>query len=521
MAPFADHRLGIDVGGTNTDAVIVDADLNIVAKAKSMTTSDVNRGIRAAIDQVLADPNASPERVTHVMIGTTHATNAVVERRGLRRVGVVRIGSPATLAVPPLATWPDDLRHAVCGGVVVIDGGLEFDGRPLAPFDRDALVRFLETTMDRVDTLAIVSVFAPVSDLHERAAEKIVRETVGDIPMSLSHEIGSLGILERENATVLNSALFNVAEGIARALDAALAERGMSPVTYFAQNDGTLMAFDHVLRRPVLTIGSGPANSMRGAGRLSGLSDAVVIDVGGTSTDVGVLVNGFPRESAVPLEIGGVSTNFRMPDLVTIAVGGGTVVRSDRGGEVRVGPESIGHRVFEAGLAFGGSTCTLTDAAIVAGRLDLGDAAVTLASRGLLDRAREIAEARFTEAVDRVKMDSRPQPVVIVGGGAPLVPDALPGARSVVRPRHAEVANAIGAALAPVGGQVDRVVHPAVIERHAAVQEAKEAAHAEAVRAGADPARIETVEVEEVPMAYLPDPAVRLRVRAVGPLGSA
>ncbi len=96
---------------------------------------------------------------------------------------------------------------------------------------------------------------------------------------------------------------------------------------FFAQNDGTLMALDYAVRFPILTIGSGPSNSIRGAAFLTGLSDALVADVGGTSTDFGMLVGGFPRESAAAVDIGGVQTNFRMPDVLAIALGGGTVVR--------------------------------------------------------------------------------------------------------------------------------------------------------------------------------------------------
>src|SRR5213080_5267624 len=102
------------------------------------------------------------------------------------------------------------------------------------------------------------------------------------------------------------------------------------------------MALDYAVRHPVLTIGSGPANSIRGAAFLTGSSDALVADVGGTSTDVGVLVNGFPRESSQGVEIGGIRTNFRMPDLVTIALGGGTVVTSGPEG-ARIGPRSVGY----------------------------------------------------------------------------------------------------------------------------------------------------------------------------------
>ena len=380
--PALDYRLGIDVGGTNTDAAILDRSDRVLAKAKVPTTPDVTGGIVAALDAVIGASKLDPGRITHAMLGTTHATNAVLERRKLHRVAVIRIGAPATLGVRPMFEWPADLTAVVAAGATVVAGGIEFDGRDLSPFDDDAVAAFLGSVAGHCDGVAITSVFAPVSPRHELLAAEIVKRELGEVPVSLSHEIGSVGLLERENATILNAALSGVAGDVARALGQALAAHKLSPVTFFAQNDGTLMALDHALRYPVLTIGSGPANSIRGAAFLTGLSDALVADVGGTSTDVGVLVNGFPRESSQGVEIGGIRTNFRMPDLVTIALGGGTVVsgraaaRPTRAlgqtlpgheGAVRLGPESVGYRLQQEALVFGGSTPTLTDSAVATG----------------------------------------------------------------------------------------------------------------------------------------------------------
>jgi len=206
------------------------------------------------------------------------------------------------------------------------DSTLNLARLEIVPFGGDELRAFLAQVAGAAEAVAVTSVFASVSDAHEAAAAEIVREELGDLPVSLSHEIGSIGLLERENGTVMNAALRSVASGVATALEAALAAHDLEPVIFFAQNDGTLMALDYAVRHPVLTIGSGPANSIRGAAYLTGASDTLVADVGGTSTDVGVLVNGFPRESSAAVDVGGVRTNFRMPDLVAIALGGGSIV---------------------------------------------------------------------------------------------------------------------------------------------------------------------------------------------------
>lgn len=517
MSGRLDLRLGIDVGGTNTDAAILERDGRLLAKAKVPTTPDVTSGIVAAIDAVLTQQEGLRDRITHVMLGTTHATNAVLERQHLRRVAVIRIGSPATHAVRPLFGWPEDLRRRISVAEVIVGGGIEFDGRELAPFDRDGTIRFLESLPEDVEGVAIASVFAPVSNRHELAAAELVEKVLGKVHVSLSHEVGSIGLLERENATVLNAALVGVAGEVAGAIRAALAAHHLDPVTFFAQNDGTLMALEYAARYPVLTIGSGPANSIRGAAYLTGATSGLVADIGGTSTDIGVLANGFPRESSVGVDIGGVATNFRMPDLVTIALGGGIViVRQDEG--VRVGPESVGYRLIEEALVFGGRTATLTDAAVACGRADLGDASATGPHRELLDAAMARADVMLADAIDRIKVARGDQPLIVVGGGSVLVPEALPGVSEIHRPEHFDVANAIGAAIASVSGEVDRVVHLGPGGREEAIRDVSEEARDRAVQAGADPDGVEIVEIEEIPLAYLTTPAVRMRVKAAGPL---
>jgi N-methylhydantoinase A/oxoprolinase/acetone carboxylase beta subunit len=516
--PAPDCRLGIDVGGTNTDAVIMDGADRVIAKAKVPGTPDITSGIVAAIDAVLRAPGLAPERITHVMLGTTHATNAVLERRHLRRIAVIRIGGPATLSIRPMFGWPADLTAAVSAGAVIVDGGIEFDGRDLSPLDTEAIARFLGEVAGTADGVAITSVFAPVSARHELAAAEIVKRELGERHMSLSHEIGSLGLIERENATILNGALAGVANNVALALHQALAAHELRPVTFFAQNDGTLMALDQALRYPVLTIGSGPANSVRGAAFLTQTADSLVIDVGGTSTDVGVLVNGFPRESSYGVEIGGIRTNFRMPDLVTIALGGGTVVAADPDG-IRIGPRSVGYRLRQEALVFGGGTATLTDSAVAAGRAGRGDPRLAARQRDLLAEALAQADAALADAIDRMKTSRDDCPLIAVGGGSILIPDRIPGVSEVIRPEHFDTANAVGAAIASVSGQIDRIFHLGSGGRQVALDEACGEARERAVAAGAEPGTVRIVEMEEIPLAYLTSPAVRIRAKAAGTLG--
>lgn len=511
-------RLGIDVGGTNTDAVVLDEQSNLLASFKSPTTADVTSGIRNALTGLVGEhPDLDLGGINYAMLGTTHCTNAILERRNLNQVGIVRIGAPATLAILPFVGWPADLKEAIGGHYAVVEGGHEYDGREIRPLDEDAIREAAESFKGKVDSVAVVSVFSPVDASHEERAAEILTDVLGDLPVTHSYEIGSIGLLERENASILNAAVVNAANIAARGFENALHEHGIQAEMFFSQNDGTLMALEYATRYPILTVASGPANSIRGAAFLSRLEDAIVVDVGGTSTDVGILVKGFPRESSIAVEIGGVRTNFRMPDLISIALGGGTTVHQN--GDLQIGPDSVGYRISEESLVFGGQTLTLSDIAVADGRASMGDAAaVADLDPDLVAQVVEWIRDSCEATIDRMKTSADPMPVVLVGGGSVVLPTELAGASTVARPENYGVANAIGAAIAQCSGEIERIFSLDEFTRDEAMEMARQMAHDEAVRAGADPATVEIVDVHEVPLAYLPGNATRIRVRAAGDL---
>ncbi|MCD2170893.1 hydantoinase/oxoprolinase family protein [Microbacterium sp. JC 701] len=516
MSAVRDLSIGVDVGGTNTDAVVVDAAGSVIAWTKQPTTADVIGGIRAGIAAVLAQIGGDRDRVSRVMLGTTHATNAIVARRGLDKVALVRLGAPAATEWPPLTGWPTDLSEQVLAGAAMLGGGHMVDGTPIAPLDRDGIRRFLDRLGGTFDSVAICGIFSPSSPEQEREVEQLVHDHLGEaMPVFLSQDIGPDGLLERENATVLNAALRGVASEVTRALVDVVAEEGLDVSTFFAQNDGTLMSLDYAVRYPVLTIGSGPANSIRGAAFLSGAKNAIVVDVGGTTSDLGVLVDGFPRESTLPRDIGGVRTNFRMPDILSLGIGGGTVIDRRTGA---VGPRSVGYRITEEALLFGGSTATLTDAAAAAGQGIPGRSLPPLSSakRDMLSAALAHAHERIEEAVERLSLGRLDLPLVVVGGGALLVPDDLPGAGDVLRPDRADVANAVGAAISLAGGRAEQISD--ADDRDAAIAAASEAAIAKAIQAGADPLAVEIVDVLETSLSYTARPTLKVSVKAAGPL---
>lgn len=510
-----DLSIGVDVGGTNTDAVVLDGDGRVLAWTKRATTDDITGGIRAGIRDVLAAIGDDRSRVSRVMLGTTHATNAIVQRRQLDRVAMIRLGAPAATEYPPLTGWPDDLVRMVLAGATMLGGGHMVDGTPIAPLDRDGILRFVDG-LDDFDAIAVAGIFSPSSPEQELEVADLLRGHLGqDTRVFLSQDIGPTGLLERENATLLNAALYSVARSVTEALVTVVAEEGLDATTFFAQNDGTLMSLDYAAQYPVLTIGSGPANSIRGAAYLSGHDDAIVIDVGGTTSDLGVVVGGFPRESTLPREIGGVRTNFRMPDILSVGIGGGTIVDVASG---RVGPDSVGYRIDREGLLFGGSTPTLTDAAALAGSPVAGRTLPGLSPQvtEALEQALAKVADRLDEAVERLSLGRMDIPLVVVGGGGFLVPDSLASAGSILRPDHGGVANAVGAAISLAGGRADQMAPMG--DRNQAIEQASEAAIAKAIQAGADPLQVSIVEVLETHVPYTAQPTVNVTVKAAGPL---
>jgi N-methylhydantoinase A/oxoprolinase/acetone carboxylase beta subunit len=244
----------------------------------------------------------------------------------------------------------------------------------------------------------------------------------------------------------------------------------------------------------------------------------MVIDIGGTTSDLGVLVKGFPRESSTPAEIGGVRTNFRMPDLLSIGLGGGSRIRTGELG-VTVGPDTVGFRLRESALVFGGTELTATDLAVAAGRVDIGDATRVrhLSTRTVAD-GMDAIRGILADLIDRIRLNAEDVRIVVVGGGGVLFPEKLPGISEVLRPEHYEVANAVGVAAAQVSTSVDQIFSLRRTDRDTALRTAQERATAALRDAGAALESIEVLELEDLPLPYMAADAFRVRVKLAAPL---
>jgi N-methylhydantoinase A/oxoprolinase/acetone carboxylase beta subunit len=418
-----------------------------------------------------------------------------------------------------MVDWPAELRSAIGDHVFLASGGVEFDGTPIAAFDPEEISRIGAIIRERgIKAIAIAGVFAPVKDQFEREAAALLAAACPDAAITLSSSIGQLGLLERESATILNSALIGLARRTVASLRDGVAQCGIRCPVFLSQNDGTLMDASQAERFPVLTFASGPTNSMRGAAFLSGRTEAIVIDIGGTTTDVGLLHKGFPRQAGSTVDVGGVRTNFRMPDVFSIGLGGGSMA-VDAEPAPLVGPQSVGFELTRRARVFGGEVITATDVAVAAGRADIGDARrVRDLDAEFVRRCQEVIDRRLAAAADRVRISADPIPVIAVGGGSILMPHRL-GGLEVVRPEHFAVANAIGAAIAQTSGEVDKIYSLENRSRESALADAEQEARHKAVTAGALPDSIMVTEREDIPLSYLRGNATRVRVKVIGDMG--
>lgn len=527
-APYL--RLGVDVGGTNTDAVIIDTTATspstaIKAWHKTATTPSPNDGIREAMSTMLRESNIDPAEISSVTIGTTHFVNAVVEADAskLSPVAVLRLCGPFSKHVPPCIDWREDLRDIILGHYALLKGGLEVDGHVISDINEEEIREQcrLIREMD-IRTVAVNGVFSPIDTVErqeERAADVIKAEIPG-IDVVLSKEVANLGFLERENAAVLNASILSFARHTIRSFQKPIKALDLKCPVFIAQNDGTVLSGDVAAKLPIRTFSSGPTNSMRGAAFLvqqTVKEDTIVVDIGGTTTDVGLLqANGFPRQRAAYSELEGVRMNFPGPDIKSIGLGGGSIVRHEK--MFTIGPDSVGHRLKEKALVFGGETLTATDLAALANPdLQIGDASLVKekVADGHVSSFKEVVKRRMEKIIDTMKTSPEDLPVILVGGGAVIAPTELQGASRVIKPEFSQVANAIGAAMAKVSAVVDRVMST----EKESVAEITEKIKAEIIErtvdAGAEKSTVEIVEVDTFPVSYVAN-MTRFIARAVG-----
>ena len=332
--------LGIDTGGTYTDAVVFDEhDGTVVATAKSPTTHhDLAIGICGAIDAVLAAAGVPADRIELVSLSTTLATNALVEGKG-RSVGAVIIGFDGEVLERA------GLGEALGGDpAIILAGGHDPHGDEIAALDVQRLADEVTLIAGAVEAFAVTAQFSVRNPAHELAAAAVIRRVTGK-PVTLSHHLSArLNGPKRAVTAVLNARLISIIDGLVRTTEAALLDRGIHAPVMVVRGDGSLVSAGFVRDRPIETILSGPAASLVGAAYLTGVADAVISDIGGTTTDIAVLRGGVPIVSADGATVGGHRTMVSAVAMHTHGLGGDSHVRHDEravGAALRLGPRKV------------------------------------------------------------------------------------------------------------------------------------------------------------------------------------
>jgi N-methylhydantoinase A/oxoprolinase/acetone carboxylase beta subunit len=452
------YRLGIDVGKVNTTGILMDQNEMIICCAKEATTTDILTGISVVLQKIVKQNDKDCMEIREVIIGTDYFVNTLLDGKNLSKVCAIRIGQ-AKSTIPPLFEGSATVQQAIGLAHYHVPGGHEIDGSAakVEP-SKQELENYLFSIRDHgFEAFAITGTFSPVNETHENLVALWIREIFGeDFSITTSHELGSIGFLERENSAILNAALSKVIVLSLKGLEELVRKHGIDAQIYFTQNDGSLLSYESVLRHPIRTFGSRISNSFRGAALLTKVNDCVVVDICQSNASIGLLEGGFPKEKRRNQKMAGARVNLQMPDITSLTLGGGHPVHDDW-------LDAIYH------------------------------------------------------AIQRFQPRFEPLPIVFVGEGSKPIASAFkyPWA-DVLHPNHYQNVSAIGACIAPVSGSVDRIYWLEEMNREETIQAAKWEAIQAAVNAGAAPETVVVQTVETIPLSYMPTKALRIKVKAIG-----
>ncbi len=427
-----------------------------VVAYEEAATPLVRGAIAERVAGALAAAGADAGRVQHAALATTALGEAVRDRSDLDQVAVLRLGAPVSMGAPPFSGWPDDLLARVRGPVAGLPGGALLDGTALADLDPEATARFIAAIPPAVDALAVTGVFSSIAPASEIAVAELAAATAPRLHVSLGHEHGGLDLMRRENATILDCALLGVGRRTLDEVAAGLAAAGVDAPLVVVQGDGLAVVDERARRHPVGAIGGAPAALLAGSAQLAGLATCVVCHADAEAAVVGLVDDGLvaDADAADDAALGGLRTALRVPD-----------VR-----HVRLPPAA----------------------------------------------ARSAARAALVDAVALAAGVATDAPLVIAGPRAEEAA-ALLGREATVLPGERLRAVALGAARTEVGVTAE-YVYPSIVGADARVADATARTRERAVRVGADPARVRVRELDDQALAYVLGVAMRVRVRAVGPV---
>lgn len=518
--------IGVDVGGTNTDIVLLQ-NSDIIGHIKMKTTVDISDGIISGINQLLTNTQTPHESVQFVNLSTTHMLNALLQGH-VSPVAILRIGAPATTALPPQCDWDNErLTQKINGYATILSGGYFYDGNESTSLNQDEITKAVRNIKERdLKQIAVTGVFSQVAPQQEITLAELLSQQLPHCHITLSHDKDG-GLLERENMTMVIAALHDIFNKTFKNVTTNLNHIGLAHANIFiSHNDGTLATLNQA--NPFLTLKAGPTNSLRGAGKLMPhLKHALAVDIGGTTTDAGIIINGEPIEKNALFNIAGI--NFKSPTshVEAIALGGGTQITLTNDG-IGLG-ESVANKLLTASKSFGGSTLTVTDIALAYKRIDIPNHNTCWTTELSADQLAAIdttIHQRLASLIDNVasSVSDKPQDVILIGGGAALFDTTklyellhhkLPSLRIHV-PKHAAIANAIGAAFAEISGTHTGIYDLSIHSRNEACELTKQIAHDNACYNGASKNSLRLKNITLTEVNYLPGNHTKIQVKVAG-----
>jgi N-methylhydantoinase A/oxoprolinase/acetone carboxylase beta subunit len=382
------RRVGIDIGGTHTDIVLVDDAGQIVVEKVPTSTGDPSRAGISALEGLLGRTGRSLADVDWFMHGTTIATNIILEHNGARTglittagfrdiLHIARHKRPLNFSLQLDLPWQKHQLVARRHRMTVAERVAGPNGDVLVPLDEEAVrVAARALAADGVEAIAVCFLFSFMRPEHEKRAGEIIREEAPGVFVSLSHEVvPQYREYERFSTTALNAFVGPKTGRYLERLDRALAEGGLRTGLHLMQSSGGAATVDAASRRPVNLLMSGPVGGLLGgiwAGKCAGFDDVITLDVGGTSADIGVAPGGEMQfKHLLDTRIGAYHAMVPMAEVDSIGAGGGSIAYVDSAGQFQVGPRSAGAEPGPCCYGRGGTEPTATDCAVVLGRIDV------------------------------------------------------------------------------------------------------------------------------------------------------
>lgn len=511
-------KLGIDVGGTNTDVVIVGNEGKLLSWKKQLTSKDIISGIEEATKGVINEAGIDAAQIKGVFVGTTHVQNALYHPAQLAKTALIRI-MKKTSPMKPALFWPEHLDQYI-GKVYHLPHFFDDSGKMAQPPDMTRIYR--EIKEENFESICIVGVNSPLMNKEEYFIRDELKKRCPNIPITLSHQLGSFGFIERENAALLNAILSKVIRRAMLDLTGLFQKLSLQCPYWLTQNDGSLIELKEAIDYPIFTIGSGATNSFRGASILSGLRECIVVDFGGSTIEIGKIQNGQPEISVGSSPFLNIDVNMRVPKMYSLPYGGGSLISLDQ--EVVQIRETIASDLEHQGLSWGGDSWTLTDSFIKVDTESLSDEKITLEGLEKIsfeDCQKVIRKVTqdIKEKITRLEFNSEGLPIVLVGGGSELLVNRLFGKyKRVYHPIGHHISNAIGACFAPLSAQTDKVIWLKNHTKEEIIEQEKEKLFQQLRHKGAKEQSIKMVSIEEFPFDYFKGEVLRIRLKAIGEL---